>query len=526
MGDEAPASASPDSDPAEPLRRRPRRRRRTRRSSSRPGGSATLPPQGFPRSRLRSRWRFAATRTCVGRAQSVAIPPLATPERAHPGARESAADHRRGPRGTPRGTCHRRACARPYPAVACPGRAQPLGHRCRTGGRGKLRSSRDHQLLAQRLTSPMEPSLDGPLRHVQRARNLRHGHLSQIVGQDDGAFGLRQARDRSPQPLALLGLDDLLVWSLCARRRRRRRKRIVPRPTGRHVAPLRRAKVIGHAPQRQGVDPGGEPGRSLIARQRTKRVQQDLLRHVVAVGPRNAATPTNGYTSDPKRSTNERWASSSPRPQRRARSRSPSWHRPPPGSGASAIARSRRRGARLQVIHIGAVHLLFHDLLLLPLVPAGHEPMTHARDAQGGHDHPPHTVTRREAEQKSDANGQTRERGLERMARALRWLGRLRLSLGKRHPLFDGRDTLAADRLHMSDGRTGLDVPASDQHGEHSERNHESSVQASPPIRGEVCMPLWYVSDLARIWFSAQALTVGLPSIRWGIGVALYLICT
>ena len=39
-------------------------------------------------------------------------------------------------------------------------------------------------------------------------------------------------------------------------------------------------------------------------------------------------------------------------------------------------------------------------------------------------------------------------------------------------------------------------------------------------------MPLWYVSDLARIWFSAQALTVGLPSIRWGIGVALYLICT
>ena len=146
-----------------------------------------------------------------------------------------------------RGTCHRRACARPYPAVACPGRAQPLGYRCRTGGRGKLRSSRDHQLLAQRLTSPMEPSLDGPLRHVQRARNLRHGHLSQIVGQDDGAFGLRQARDRSPQPLALLGLDDLLVWSLCARRRRRRRKRIVPRPTGRHVAPLRRAKVIGHA---------------------------------------------------------------------------------------------------------------------------------------------------------------------------------------------------------------------------------------------------------------------------------------
>ena len=133
VGDEAPASASPDSDPAEPLRRRPRRRRRTRRSSCRPGGSATLPPQGFPRSRLRSRWRFAATRTCVGRAQSVAIPPLATPERAHPGARESAADHRRGPRGTPRGTCHRRACARPYPAVACPGRAQPLGHRCRTG---------------------------------------------------------------------------------------------------------------------------------------------------------------------------------------------------------------------------------------------------------------------------------------------------------------------------------------------------------------------------------------------------------
>ena len=35
-------------------------------------------------------------------------------------------------------------------------------------------------------------------------------------------------------------------------------------------------------------------------------------------------------------------------------------------------------------------------------------------------------------------------------------------------------------------------------------------------------MPLWYVSDLDRIWFSAQALTVGLPSIRWGIGVALY----
>jgi len=28
-------------------------------------------------------------------------------------------------------------------------------------------------------------------------------------------------------------------------------------------------------------------------------------------------------------------------------------------------------------------------------------------------------------------------------------------------------------------------------------------------------MPLWYVSDLARIWFSAQALTVGLPSIRF-----------
>jgi hypothetical protein len=31
-------------------------------------------------------------------------------------------------------------------------------------------------------------------------------------------------------------------------------------------------------------------------------------------------------------------------------------------------------------------------------------------------------------------------------------------------------------------------------------------------------MPLSYVSDLARIWFSAQALTIGLPSIRWGIG--------